>query len=194
MLTHDLDIDIWEVIDAATGKPFGFSLSIRVLGSAGTASPSTPHTCHGNCDARRDVVRGARSSARRQRTDAELRSEPRRWDIERHRANCARQQDLHPRHHIQANVADVRESPSLMVMQALHRKGAHVSFHDPFIEEVSLNGDKMDRADLGPGIAGTDLVLLLTPHSDYNLGSMPIKRHSCSTRGTHSATMSIAQM
>ena len=75
------------------------------------------------------------------------------------------------------DVADVRESPSLMAMQALHRKGAHVSFHDPFIEEVTVNGDSIGRTDLGEGIAGADLVLLLTPHSEYNLGGSRIERH-----------------
>ena len=67
------------------------------------------------------------------------------------------------------DVGDVRESPALRTMQALYKKGADVSFHDFFIEEAPLNGGTIRRVDLATGVAGADLVVLLTPHSDYDL-------------------------
>ena len=69
-----------------------------------------------------------------------------------------------------ANVGDVRESPSLKVMEALHRKGAKVSFHDVFVEEVPLDGSVARRVeDLDTAVGRADCVVLLTPHSEYDL-------------------------
>jgi UDP-N-acetyl-D-glucosamine dehydrogenase len=69
-----------------------------------------------------------------------------------------------------ADVGDVRESPSLKVMQALHRKGANVRFHDFYVEEVPLNGGTArGEPDLDEAVADADCVVLLTPHADYDL-------------------------
>ena len=38
------------------------------------------------------------------------------------------------------DVGDVRESPGVMIMQLLHQRGAEVRFHDPYVDEVPLNG------------------------------------------------------
>ena len=51
MFCHELDIDVWEVIDAAATKPFGFMRFTRGRASAGTASRSTPATWRGRCAA-----------------------------------------------------------------------------------------------------------------------------------------------
>ena len=52
-----------------------------------------------------------------------------------------------------ADVGDVRESPSLRVMQALHRKGRDVSFHDFYVEEVRMGAG-------GPRVEDLDSALL----------------------------------
>ena len=49
MFAHDLGIDIWEAIDAAATKPFGFMRFTPAPASAATACPSTPPTCRGRC-------------------------------------------------------------------------------------------------------------------------------------------------
>ena len=58
MVCHELGIDVWEVIEAAATKPFGFMAFTPGPGSAGTASPSTPPTWPGRC-----VATSATSSA-----------------------------------------------------------------------------------------------------------------------------------
>ena len=69
-----------------------------------------------------------------------------------------------------ADVGDLRESPSLRVMQALHRKGANVRFHDVYVEEVPLNGGTARRVeDLDAAVSQADCVVVLTPHSEYDL-------------------------
>ncbi|HYY78860.1 MAG TPA: UDP-glucose/GDP-mannose dehydrogenase family protein, partial [Actinomycetes bacterium] len=68
------------------------------------------------------------------------------------------------------DLGDVRESPSLRVMAALGRRGVKLSFHDPFVAEVTVDGRRLARTDLSArAVAGADLVALLTPHSHYDL-------------------------
>jgi len=69
-----------------------------------------------------------------------------------------------------ADVGDVRESPALRVMSVLERRGAKLSFHDPFVPAVKVNGRSLIRAELTVrAVAGADCVALLTPHSSYDL-------------------------
>jgi UDP-N-acetyl-D-mannosaminuronate dehydrogenase len=68
------------------------------------------------------------------------------------------------------DVGDMRESPSLRVMAALARRGAKLSFHDPFVDTMELDGRRLNRTALTPkAVAGADLVALLTPHASYDL-------------------------
>lgn len=69
-----------------------------------------------------------------------------------------------------ADVGDVRESPSLKVMLQLHRRSAKLSFHDPYVPAVTLNGGRLLRTELSRrAVAASDCVVLLTPHRDYDL-------------------------
>jgi UDP-N-acetyl-D-glucosamine dehydrogenase len=68
------------------------------------------------------------------------------------------------------DVGDVRESPSFQVMSVLARRGTKLAFHDPFVDEVNLDGRRLARTELtARAVAGADLVALLTPHSTYDL-------------------------
>ena len=69
-----------------------------------------------------------------------------------------------------ADVGDVRESPAVKVMQLLWKRGARVEFHDPYIDEVTLNGMTLRRSELtNHTVVRADMVALLTPHSAYDL-------------------------
>jgi UDP-N-acetyl-D-glucosamine dehydrogenase len=69
-----------------------------------------------------------------------------------------------------ADVGDVRESPAAKVMAHLYKRGALLSFHDPFVEHVSVNGTALSRADLSMhAVTEADCVAVLTPHSAYDL-------------------------
>jgi UDP-N-acetyl-D-glucosamine dehydrogenase len=68
-----------------------------------------------------------------------------------------------------ADVNDIRESPALEIIQLLERKGAHVSYADPFTPQLILNGLKMTGVDATPDtIAAADCVLILTNHSVFD--------------------------
>jgi UDP-N-acetyl-D-glucosamine dehydrogenase len=69
-----------------------------------------------------------------------------------------------------ADVGDVRESPSVRIIQAIHKRGARVSYHDPFIPQLVLNGETMRSVQLSTAaVEHADLVAVLTPHSSYDL-------------------------
>jgi UDP-N-acetyl-D-glucosamine dehydrogenase len=69
-----------------------------------------------------------------------------------------------------ADVGDIRESPALQLLGALHRKGATIAFHDPFVEEIPVNGGVVPRTELTlRAISSADCVALITPHRTYDL-------------------------
>lgn len=75
------------------------------------------------------------------------------------------------------DVKDLRESPALEIIEALHRARAAVSYYDPFFPYLKINGIDMTSIDLGKArLAKFDLVLLVTDHSgvDYDF----IRRNS----------------
>jgi len=68
-------------------------------------------------------------------------------------------------------VKDIRESPALDVMKLLLDQGARLSYHDPFVPRVSIEGAVLRSAALTPAsIKRSDLALILTAHAsvDYS--------------------------
>lgn len=71
------------------------------------------------------------------------------------------------------NLADMRESPALKVMELLLQKGAAVSYHDPFVPQLTVQGrcltsEALDAAKL----KAFDSVLILTPHDGVDYGTV----------------------
>jgi UDP-N-acetyl-D-glucosamine dehydrogenase len=68
------------------------------------------------------------------------------------------------------DVGDLRESAAVEVLARLGRKGARISFHDPFVSEIRDHGLALRRSALTrSALRAADLVLLLTPHSAYDV-------------------------
>ncbi|MFL5737370.1 MAG: UDP binding domain-containing protein, partial [Actinomycetota bacterium] len=64
-----------------------------------------------------------------------------------------------------AGVDDLRESPSLGVVERLVEKGAEVSFHDSFIPEIHVRGQQMKSETFDESlVAAQDCVVILTDH------------------------------
>ena len=170
MLTHDLDINVWEVIDAASTKPFGFMPFYPGPGIGGHCIPLDPTylswQVRRQTGRRFGVLEAAQDVNERMPNYVASRVAEILNDVGR-AVRGSRIFVLGVTY--KADVGDMRESPSLMAMQALYRKGAEISFHDPFVEDAPLNGGRIQRTDLAEGLANADLVLLLTPHSSYDL-------------------------
>jgi UDP-N-acetyl-D-glucosamine dehydrogenase len=68
-----------------------------------------------------------------------------------------------------AGVDDQRESPALAVLERLSRKGAEVSYHDPFVPEAQIHGQALTSTPLTEEtLAGVDCVVILTAHDDVD--------------------------
>lgn len=68
-----------------------------------------------------------------------------------------------------ADVNDIRESPALEIIEMLAKKGADVSYADPFTPQITANGLKLSAVEPTPeAIAAADCVLILTNHSSFD--------------------------
>jgi len=68
-----------------------------------------------------------------------------------------------------ADVNDIRESPALEIIEMLERKGAQVSYADPFTPQISASGLKLNAVEpTAEAIAAADCVLILTNHSSFD--------------------------
>lgn len=170
-LCHDMGIDIFEVVDAAASKPFGFMPFYPGPGVGGHCIPLDP--TYLAWQVRRDA--GRRFGLLEQAQDVNegmpayvaSRIGEALNDVGKP-VKGAKILVLGVTY--KPDVGDVRESPSLRVMRALHRKGAHVSFNDPFADEAPLNGSVIAVSELTEEVLGeADCVAILTPHSAYDL-------------------------
>jgi len=67
------------------------------------------------------------------------------------------------------DVNDVRESPALEIIEMLEKKGANVSYADPFTPQLILEGVKLSAVEASPEtVAAADCVLVLTNHSAFD--------------------------
>lgn len=70
-----------------------------------------------------------------------------------------------------ADVGDIRESPAEQIIKRLIRSGADVSFHDPFVETIEVDGAVLERTSLTQdALKSSDIVVIVTDHSDYDWG------------------------
>ena len=168
-LCDRMDIDVWEVVEAAATKPFGFmsfqpgpglgghcipidpfyltwkareyGFSTEFIELAGKVNEGMPYYC-------RSLVSQA--------------------------LNHSRQRSLKGSRILvlgiayKPDIADMRESPAVKIIGLLGNAGAEVEYHDPYVPEFSENGVSMKSVPLEP--AGYDCVVIVTDHAsvDYD--------------------------
>ena len=178
VLCADQGIDVWEVIDAAGTKPFGFMPFYPGPGVGGHCIPLDP--TYLAWQARRDTGRRLHLVETAQDINAQMPAYVAGRVVDTlndHGLSVRGARLLALGVTYKRDVGDVRESAAIEVLERLQRKGAEVSFHDPFVEEVHDRGLSLARSDLTvEALAAADCVLLLTPHSSYDLDL--IVRHS----------------
>ena len=171
MLCHEVEIDVWEVIDAAATKPFGFMAFHPGPGVGGHCIPLDP--TYLAWQMRRDVGHQFRVLEEAEDINAQMPA----WVTGRMADalnECGKSvkdaKILVLGAAYKPDVGDIRESPAVRIINLLHRRGALLSFHDPFVEEIPLNGGTMRRTELTTQtVTRADLVAVLTPHSTYDL-------------------------
>jgi len=67
------------------------------------------------------------------------------------------------------DVEDIRESPSLKLIQLLHEKGSNVSYNDPYIVKIQISQNTLSSVELTEKcLSSADCVVIATDHSCYN--------------------------
>lgn len=160
---HEMGIDIWEAIDAAATKPFGFMPFYPGPGWGGHCIPLDP--AYLSWRVRRDRSHEVRFVEVAQAVNSEM---PR-YVAERI-SHLLNEEGRSVRNaHIlgigvsyKPGVTDTREAGALKVLDRLKRHGAHVAFHDPLVAQVDLDGELAASTELTPeSLTEQDLVVIL---------------------------------
>ncbi len=169
-LCRHMGISVWEVIDAAATKPFGFMPFYPGPGVGGHCIPLDPYY---------------------------LAYKAREYDFHTRFIELAAEINERMPYHVtdrimeavndrgkslkgakvlvlgvayKKDVADLRESPSLHLIQLLQTKGAEVSYNDPYIPEIQLPRGNLNSMELTEkNVSAADCVVIATSHSRYNL-------------------------
>jgi UDP-N-acetyl-D-glucosamine dehydrogenase len=166
MMCDRLGLDVWEVIDAAATKPYGYMKFLPGPGLGGHCIPVDPTYLSWkmkslNFPARFiDLATEINGQMPEHVADrvADLLNE------DRIAVNGSRILILGAAY--KANVSDVRESPSLDVMKLLRAKGAELAYHDPHVPELDLDGTTYKSQDLTDDlVASQDLIVIVTDHA-----------------------------
>ena len=170
-LCAEQGIDTWEVIEAASTKPFGFMPFYPGPGVGGHCIPLDP--AYLTWQSRRDTGRPYRLVE----TAMDINQAMPEYIVTRiGEALNERGRALHGARILcvgvtyKADVGDLRESAAVAVVERLHRKGADVRFHDPFVDRLELGGTARRRVALtSAAVAASDCVALLTLHESYDV-------------------------
>src|SRR6476659_4378689 len=165
-----LGVDVWEVIEAAATKPFGFMKFTPGPGIGGHCIPLDPHYLAWK-------MRTLNYKTRFIDLASEINSQMPAFVVEKvaHALNAERKpvngsEVLVLGVAYKRDIDDVRESPALDVIRLLEEQGATVHFHDPFIRCVREDGHVINGVELTDAeIAKADVVVIVTDHKviDY---------------------------
>lgn len=171
MFCHELEIDIWDVIDCAGTKPFGFQPFRPGPGVGGHCIPIDPNYLSYK-------VRTLGYPFRFVELAQEINARMPEYVVRRAQQLLNRRGRALKDSRVlllgvtyKANVGDQRESPALPVATRLSGLGARLSFHDPHVAEWEVDGRRLRREDdLQRALDEADLAVLLTDHAEYVLG------------------------
>ncbi len=167
LMCDRLGVDVWEVIEAAASKPFGFmpfypgpglgghcipidplylswklktlNYRARFIELAGEVNSGMPdYVCEVVADALNDREKSVKGS-----------------------------RVLILGVSYKRDVEDVRESPALDIIKILEGKGARVGYNDPYVPELHLDHNVMRSEDLLSAVRAADVVVIVTDHTAY---------------------------
>ena len=168
MMCDRMGIDIWEVIDAAATKPFGFMPFYPGPGLGGHCIPVDPFYL--SWKSRQDGM-----EARFIELAGFINGQMPHFVVDKvqNALNDQGKAVKGSKIHIlgvayKRDIEDVRESPALDIMHLLKRRGADVSFSDPYVPSVRIDGDLCFSADLRSSLHRADCVVIITDHTNVD--------------------------
>ena len=175
LMCDRMGINVWEVIDAAATKPFGFMPFYPGPGLGGHCIPIDPFylswkTKQAGIEARFIELAGYING---QMPHFVL-------DKIQNALNEHSKPLRGSRVHVlglayKRNIDDVRESPALDIILLLERRGARISYSDPFVPKVMIEGVELQSVDALAASAEADCVVVVTDHAAFDYDAITAK-------------------
>jgi UDP-N-acetyl-D-glucosamine dehydrogenase len=174
IICHLLNVNVWEIIDAAATKPFGFMPFYPGPGLGGHCIPIDPSYLAWK-------MRSLEYKTRFIDLATEINTDMPRWVVNRSAALLNEEKKALNGSKIMLigmayknEIDDLRESPALDVFMLLQRRGAEMCYHDPYCPSAKIDdGGIAESVDLtAEKLAEQDLIIVTTGHKknvDYNL-------------------------
>lgn len=168
-LAHELDVDIWEVIDAAATKPFGFQAFYPGPGVGGHCIPLDPQFLAWRAREMRFAPRfiDLAEQVNLQMPTYTANRVARALNDHSMAVKGARVLGIGIAY--KPNIADDRESASLDVLRVLEGRGAVIEVHDPIVGDDGIKQNGFTPAD---GLGTYDVAVVLTDHDVIDLGGI----------------------
>ena len=168
ILSNMLDIDIWEVVDAAKTKPFGFQSFRPGPGVGGHCIPIDPKYLSFKT---RQIGQPVRFVELAQ----EINNSMPNYVISRISELMNKKEILLKNSRIlilgvayKKDIGDTRESPAIDIIESLMHKSVEVSFYDPYVDELIVNKESIFKEQDLEGISNYDMVIIHTPHTSFH--------------------------
>jgi UDP-N-acetyl-D-glucosamine dehydrogenase len=173
LMCHKMDINVWEVIDAAKTKPFGFMPFYPGPGLGGHCIPIDPFYLSWK-------ARQSGFECRFIELAGQVNASMPAYVVERvaEALNSVRKPVNGSRVHLvgvayKRDVNDLRESPALDILSLLTKSGAEVSYSDPFVPTLRHDGQTLMSVDLPAAIAARpDCLIICTDHTDCDYAAI----------------------
>ena len=170
LMCDKLDIDVWEVINAAATKPFGYMPFFPGPGLGGHCIPVDPHYLSWK-------LKTLNYKARFIELASEINTSMPFYVIDKITEALNHQERSVRGSRVvvlgvayKRDVDDVRESPALDIISLLRNRGAVVSFHDPYVAEIHLENELELKSEsyCTRLLQDADCVVVVTDHSTFD--------------------------
>ncbi len=172
LMCDHMNIDVWEVIDAAATKPFGFMPFYPGPGLGGHCIPVDPLYLSWK-------TKQTGHEARLIDLAAQINVQMPRFVVEKVQAalNDRSKAVKGSRIHIvgvayKRDVSDVRESPALDIIKLLTERGGEVSYTDPLVPRVEIESRVLESQPIDAMAKAADCVLVVADHSSIDYGQL----------------------
>jgi UDP-N-acetyl-D-glucosamine dehydrogenase len=185
LLCDRMNLNVWEVLDAANTKPFGIMPFYPGPGVGGHCIPIDPHYLEWKAKEFNFETHFIALAGEINRQMPEFVQEKARRVLNHLGLAPAKAKVLVIGAAYKKNLADWRESPALAVISGLLADQANVAYHDPFVPEIKVAGQTFKSVELTDDILATaDLVIIVTDHSQIDFVNLVEKAKAVlDTRG-----------
>jgi UDP-N-acetyl-D-glucosamine dehydrogenase len=167
LMCQRLGVDVWEVIDAASSKPFGFMPFYPGPGLGGHCIPIDPFYLSWKLKtldyrARFIELAGEVNSAMPEHVCSRVAEA-----LNDRSKSVKGSRILVLGVTYKKDIDDVRESPALDILRILEKRGGRVGYNDPYVPHLDLNGTRLSSQDLLPAVREADAVVIVADHTGY---------------------------